>query len=439
MTQPPNDEFAEKSLLGAILTSPKSIPKIIDTISHDSYYLPKHQLIHAAIIEMFTRGDAIDPVTVGAELESRGQATRTGGAHYLVDLIQTVPLVQNAPEYAAVIAEKSRLRRLAELGVQLQQLAYTDGYESAEVYAKATKLIRNMSEPESSGTTKFDELIEQWKLWDDDNSDCIPTPWWEVNDWLNGGLAKGRLVTIGGRPSVGKSLGGLNIAAHAAENGHPAIFFSLEMSRQEVTTRILACGGDVEMRQLLRRKLEADSLGRIDSYTHKYSAMPLWVDDREKLTVEQIAARCRTIPNLEVAVVDYLQLVTASDSRVSREQQVAHISRSLKIMARELGIAVVVAAQLNRGPVKDGKPRDPTIADLRESGAVEQDSDQVLLLHRPDDDEAAVRMICGKNRVGRTGSVDLHFEGRYARLSSSDEEKDCMEQMGYMPDGFFSN
>jgi replicative DNA helicase len=262
----------------------------------------------------------------------------------------------------------------------------------------------------------------------------IPTPWWEVNSWLNGGLAKGRLVTIGGRPSVGKSLGGLNIAAFAAENGHPAIFFSLEMSRQEVTNRILACGTDVEMSDLIRRKLEREELDRISDYANRFNDMPLWVDDREKVTVEQIAARCRTFPNLEVAVVDYLQLVTASDSRVSREQQVAHISRSLKIMARGLDIAVVVAAQLNRGPVKDGKPRDPTIADLRESGAVEQDSDQVLLLHRPDDDEAAVRLICGKNRVGRTGSVDLHFEGRFARLSSSaDEEKECMEQMGYMP------
>jgi replicative DNA helicase len=159
--------------------------------------------------------------------------------------------------------------------------------------------------------------------------------------------------------------------------------------------------------------------------------MPLWVDDRERVTVEQIAARCRMIPNLQVAVVDYLQLVTASDTRVSREQQVAHISRSLKIMARELDIAVVVAAQLNRGPVKDGKPRDPTIADLRESGAVEQDSDQVLLLHRPEDDEAVVRMICGKNRTGRTGVADLLFEGRFARLSSPDEERECLEQYGY--------
>jgi replicative DNA helicase len=416
------------------VTAPKLIPKVIDTVCPDSYYQPKHQLIHSAIVDMFTRGEAIDPVTVGAELESRGQSGRTGGAPYLVDLIQTVPLVQNAPHYAAVVVEKARLRRLAELGSRLHQLAYSEGYESSEVYAQAAQFIRNVDEPDTTGTSRFHELMQQWKSRDGNDVAMIPTPWWEVNSWLNGGLAKGRLVTIGGRPSVGKSLGGLNIAAFAAENGHPAIFFSLEMSRQEVTNRILACGTDVEMSDLIRRKLEREELDRISDYANRFNDMPLWVDDREKVTVEQIAARCRTVPNLEVAVVDYLQLVTASDSRVSREQQVAHISRSLKIMARGLDIAVVVAAQLNRGPVKDGKPRDPTIADLRESGAVEQDSDQVLLLHRPDDDEAAVRLICGKNRVGRTGSVDLHFEGRFARLSSSaDEEKECMEQMGYMP------
>jgi replicative DNA helicase len=431
VTQPPNDELAEKSLLGAILTAPKLIPSIIDTISQRSYYQPKHQLIHAAIIDMFTRGDAIDPVTVGAELESRGEAGRTGGAPYLVDLIQTVPLVQNANEYAAVIVEKARLRSLAELGVRLQQLAYADGYDSSEVYAQAAQFIQKMEEPDSTGTSTFDQLMSDWRMNDGSSVECIPTPWWQVNDWLNGGLAKGRLVTIGGRPSVGKSLGGLNIAAFAAENGHPAVFFSLEMSRPEVTNRILACGGDVELGSLIRRRLESDSLGRIDEYANQFSKMPLWVDDRERVTVEQIAARCRMIPNLQVAVVDYLQLVTASDTRVSREQQVAHISRSLKIMARELDIAVVVAAQLNRGPVKDGKPRDPTIADLRESGAVEQDSDQVLLLHRPEDDEAVVRMICGKNRTGRTGVADLLFEGRFARLSSPDEERECLEQYGY--------
>lgn len=432
MNQPPNDELAEQSLLGAMLLTPdNAIPAVLETVSAEDYYHPKHQSIHRAIVDVFTAGTAVDPVAVGYELEARGQLVKTGGAPYLLDLIQIVALPSNYRVYAAAVVEKARLRRLAELGVRLQQLAFTEGHDSSEILSQAQCFFRDIEQPDC-GAADFAELIEMWSAWNERSDDVIATPWPEVNDWLNGGLAKGRLVTIGGRPSVGKSLGGLNIAANAAEFGHPAVFFSLEMSKQEVMTRILSSGGSVEMGQVIRRRLEQRSVERIAQYCERNKAMPLYVDDREKVTVEQIAARCRGIPNLEVAVIDYLQLVTASDSKVSREQQVAHISRSLKIMARELNIAVVVAAQLNRGPVRDGRPREPTIADLRESGAVEQDSDQVLLLHRDDQDESIVRLICGKNRVGRTGSVELKFEGKYARLTPlTDEDQFFRDEVNF--------
>ena len=429
MDQPPNDEIAEKCLLGAMLISASAIPQVIEHVKPQHFYSPKHQLVYSAIVDMFASGEPIDPVTVAAELESRGQSRRMGGAAYLIDLSQVVPLASNCVQYAKLILEKAKLRSLCELGVRLQHLAYSEGYDSPEIMAHASSFFRELDAPDDGRASKFDELIEQWKSWDNKTDDVIPTPWREVNYWLNGGLAKGRLVTIGGRPSVGKSLGGLNVAAFAAQNEHPAIFFSLEMSREEVTARILASGSSVNMGELIRRRISKDSADRIGKYAHSFSAMPLWVDDREYITVEEIAAKCRSIPNLSVAVIDYLQLVTASDSRVSREQQVAHISRSLKIMAREQGIAVVMAAQLNRGSVRDGILREPTIADLRESGAVEQDSDQVLLLHRQDD--SVVKVICGKNRVGKTGEAELQFEGEFARLSSVDEEDECLKEMGF--------
>lgn len=427
----PHDEMAEKSLLGAMLLEPKTISEVIETVSASDYFIPRHQLIHAAIIASYTGGGGLDPVTVSSELESRGQLRQVGGAPYLFDLAQTVPLAVNASYYAEVVVEKSRLRRLAELGVRLQQLAHTEGHDSSEIVALAQDYFRAVDQPDGNAA-RFVELVELWQNWTNTTDDVIPTPWPQANDWLNGGLAKGRLVTIGGRPSVGKSLGGLNIAAHAAENGHPTIFFSLEMSKQEVTTRILACGGSADMGELIRRQIRSQNLDRIRAYVDQYTDMPLWVDDRERISVEQIAAKCRAIPGLKLAVVDYLQLVRPSDGRVSREQQVAHISRSLKIMARELDIAVVVAAQLNRGSVKEGRPREPTIADLRESGAVEQDSDQVLLLHRDDTDKEIVRLICGKNRIGRTGDCELVFEGKYARLVGTSEEDECLAQIGYL-------
>lgn len=159
MTQPPNDELAEKCLLGSMLTSPKQIPKVIERVKASDYYQPKHVLIHAAIIDMFTRGDAIDAVTVGAELESRGESGRTGGATYLVDLIQTVPIAMNSEQYAELVVEKARLRRLAEVGVQLQQLAHADGYHSSEVYAKAESFIRSVDQPDSTGSSRFNEMF----------------------------------------------------------------------------------------------------------------------------------------------------------------------------------------------------------------------------------------------------------------------------------------
>lgn len=427
---PPNDELAEQCLIGAVLLEPRFIPEVIDIVEVRDFYYPKHQSIWASTLAAYSAGVALDPVSVSTELESRGELHKIGGAAYLIDLIQTVPLASNAAMYAGAVLEKSRLRKLAEIGVRLQQLAHTEGYDSSELIAQAQTFFSEVDRPDANAV-RFGQLVKDWQAWDHNSDDVIATPWPEVNDWLNGGLAKGRLVTIGGRPSVGKSLGGLNVAAHAAENGHGSIFFSLEMSKNEVATRVLAAGGSADMGELIRRQISEANLGRIEQYALRYSDMPLWVDDRERVTVEQIAAKCRSIPDLRLAVVDYLQLVRPSDSRVSREQQVAHISRSLKIMARELEIAVVVAAQLNRGPVRDGKPREPTIADLRESGAVEQDSDQVLLLHREEGEDGLVKVICGKNRVGRTGSTDLVFEGKFARLSGMTEEYECLAQIGY--------
>lgn len=424
------DELAEKAVLGAMLLDPKTIPKVIDLIDVDDFWFPKHQMIYRAITDSYSGGGVLDPVAVSMRLETVGLLKKAGGAEYLVELTQTVPIASNAKLYAEAILEKARLRRLGELGARLQQLSITEGYGSTELIAEAQQFFRAVDRPDGNASN-FADLVAEWREWSGRSDDVIPTPWPEANDWLNGGLAKGRLVTIGGRPSVGKSLGGLNIAAHAAENNHAAIFFSLEMGKPEVATRVLAAGGSADMGELVRRQISATNFQKINEYATRFSSMPLWVDDRERVSVEQISAKCRQIPDLKLAVIDYLQLVKASDPRVSREQQVAHISRSLKIMARELDIAVVVAAQLNRGPVKDGKPREPTIADLRESGAVEQDSDQVLLLHRDADEEGIVKLICGKNRVGKTGETDLVFEGRYARLSVMTEEYECLSQVAY--------
>ena len=411
-----------------ILWPEQTVFRVIDKVCADDFYLPKHQYVYRAIADMFAGGGDVDYMLLSRELENRGLLKKVGGAPFLASLTESAGIASNIVQYANMVSDKARLRKLAQIGTRLQMLANEEGYSADDLIAQANGFFREVDRDDSSASN-FSELFDIWQRWDEHSNEVIETPWPEVNDWLVGGLGKGRLVTIGGRPSVGKSLGGLNIAAYAAEGGHPAIFFSLEMAKPEVATRILASGGSADMGELIRRQMTKENLRRVTEYATQRKDMPLWVDDRERVTVEQIAAKCRSIPGLELAVIDYLQLVTASDTKVSREQQVAHISRSLKILAREQNIAVVVAAQLNRGPVRDGKPREPTIADLRESGAVEQDSDQVLLLHRGEEDEGVVKLICGKNRVGRTGSVELMFEGKYARLSALTEEDECWAEL----------
>lgn len=415
-----SDDVAERSLLGAMMLSPKMISHVVDFVGASDYFIPKHAEVHRAIVDMWGAGRDIDAVTVAAELESRGELARVGGAPYLLSLIQETPFAPNAGAYAEAVRQRSRLRQLHQLGIRLQLLSTQEGHTADELIGEAQQFFTALDRPDG-GAASFPDLIESWRDWEVGSASVIPTPWWPVNDWLHGGLARGRLVTIGGRPSAGKSLMGLNLAVNAAERGHSTLLFSLEMGRQEVAARILSAGGDVDMGQIMRRRLDLESSQRIDEYADSHKSMPLLVDDRERITVEQIAAKCRSIHSLELAVIDYLQLVSPSDRSLSREQQVSHMSRSLKILSRQLDIAVVCCAQLNRGPVRDGKPRDPTVADLRESGAVEQDSDVVLLLHRDMEDDV-LKIICGKNRSGKTGTAELQFEGRYARLTSADDE-----------------
>lgn len=415
-SEPPNDQIAEQAALGSMLLSASAVSEVTKALSAEDFYLPAHATIFQSIIHLFSGGTAIDPVAVGAELEKRGKLKNIGGAAYLLTLIQNVPTATNAAYYAKLVADKSKLRKLQVIGSRLQRLAGTGGEDIDDILAQAEVLIRKQKEPSATELVTFDDLVEGWRNWQDTAGSSIPTPWAELNSWLNGGLNRGRLYTIGGRPAVGKSLGGLNIAAHAAERGFSAAFFSLEMGRNEVASRVLAAGGSADLGQIIRKELDLDNLQRVDEYAETYRGMPLAVVDKETVTVEQIIAQCRAMPKLDVCVVDYLQLVRASDSRMPREQQVAHISRSLKIASRELDVAMVVAAQLNRGPVRDGVARRPTIADLRESGAVEQDSDVVLLLHRGEDEPGLVEMICGKNRSGKTGNAVLSFHGSYARI-----------------------
>ncbi|WP_280393111.1 DnaB-like helicase C-terminal domain-containing protein [Nocardia wallacei] len=270
---------------------------------------------------------------------------------------------------------------------------------------------------------KFASILDDWWEWVDappTRVRTIPTPWPELDDLLAGGLQAGRSYLFAGRPGGGKSLALTNFAAYAAALGRPGALFSVEMGVMEIASRILAAGGRAEYGQVTGRRLDDYNRGKIAAYAVEVEDMPLWVSDQAPITIDQIRAQARALKRsngLDFVAVDYVQLLRATDSRQPRERQIADISWGLKTLAKELDVAVVSACQLNRGPAKEKRP--PTIAELRESGALEQDSDVVILLHHNLADgqpSGLVDLIVGKNRTGKLSTITLPWRGYQARL-----------------------
>lgn len=419
-THPPQDLTAEQSVLGAMMISTEAIPAVTDILKPEDFYRPAHATVYRAIVDLYSGGDPVDAVTVSAELGKRGKLQNIGGAPYLLDLIQTVPTASNSVYYARIVADKAKLRKLVEFGIRCQALGYSDA-ESDDVdsvVAQAEVFLREVRKPRERAIA-FSDLVTEWQKWaETSKGDVIQTPWYKLNEILGGGLQKSRLYIFGGRPGMGKSISALNIAALAAESDKTVLIFSLEMPRTEVASRLLASGAQVNFQQVIRRQMQQDTEDRIKHYAAQNAGMRLYCVDQASLTVEQIVRHCRAHKDLDLIVVDYAQLVAPTDKRVNRDQQIAHVSRTLKVLAKDLNIAVVLAAQLNRQVIdsKTGKSRQPALGDLRESGSLEADADAVLLLHRPDEDDGTVDIVVAKNRSGLTGNVPLMFVGQQARL-----------------------
>lgn len=419
MIEPPNDTVAEQCVIGAMMQSAKALNTVIPMLHYSHFYKPTHQWIYAAMVHLAGEGQPVDAVTVGRELEVRGQFHKAGGGVYLATCLEVTPLASHAAEYAQMVLDKAKLRNMAELGEQLKQLAYADTSTSDDVavlMSQGESFFRAQNEPDGSALS-FDDMLESWEKWQESAEGYIPTPWESVNAKLNGGLQRGRLYTIAARPGVGKSVAALQIAANAAHWGFESAFFTLEMSTDEVTSRLVSSGAGVDFSAIMRKRFDLETPDQIDRWKKENRNLTMEVIDRPSISVEQVIAHCRTKQKLDVVCVDYLQLLKASDPKQSREQQVAHMSRSLKIAARELNVAMVDLSQLNRGNLKEGKVLAPTLGNLRESGAIEQDSDVVILLHTDEDDPGIIQFIIAKNRNGRMGTVALGFEGHYQRIT----------------------
>ena len=431
---PPQNVDAEMSVLGGMMLSKDAIADVIEILRSADFYRPAHA--SEVVIELFGRGEPADAVTVGAELKKKGELERIGGLPYLHTLVATVPTAANAAYYARIVREQAQLRSLVEAGTRIVQLGYTtDGADVEGLINLAQSEVFAISEQrQTTDYTTLEEIVPD--LYEelernanrDGGLDGVPTGFSELDSKLNG-LRAGQMIIIAARPGGGKSTLAMDICRSAAvHNNMASAYFSLEMNRTELSMRLLAAESKVFLDRMIKGELETRDWQAIARTLDKISQAPLIVDDSPNMTMGEIRAKSRRMKQqhgIQLIVIDYLQLLTSGGKAVeSRQQEVSEFSRSIKLLAKELEIPIVAVAQLNRDSERRNDRR-PQVADLRESGSLEQDADVVLLIHRDDmfnkdsDRRGLAEIIIGKQRSGPTGTLELEFQGQYARFAES--------------------
>ncbi|EEZ79162.1 replicative DNA helicase [Actinomyces sp. oral taxon 848 str. F0332] len=431
---PPQNIDAEMSVLGGMMLSKDAIADVIEILRATDFYRPAHASVYDVVVELFGRGDPADAVTVGAELKRKGELERIGGLPYLHTLVATVPTAANAAYYAGIVREQAQLRSLVEVGTRIVQLGYTtDGADVEGLVNLAQSEVFAVSEQRNSTNyvtleQVVPELYEELErnANRDGGLDGVPTGFAELDAKLNG-LRAGQMIIIAARPGGGKSTLAMDICRSCAvHNNKAAAYFSLEMNRTELSMRLLAAESRVFLDRMIKGELESRDWQEIARTLDKISQAPLIVDDSPNMTMGEIRAKSRRMKqqfDIQLIVIDYLQLLTSGGKSVeSRQQEVSEFSRSIKLLAKELEIPIVAVAQLNRDSEKRNDKR-PQVADLRESGSLEQDADVVLLIHREDmfnentEKQGMADIIIGKQRSGPTGIVELAFQGHFSRFA----------------------
>lgn len=433
--QPPQDLSAEQSVLGGMLLSKDAIADVLAKLRPDDFYRPNHQRIYDAILDLYGKGEPADAVTVAAELDRRGILRRVGGGPYLHTLIEMVPTAANAGYYAGIVAEKALLRRLVEAGTRVVQYGYAgaEGSDVDEVVDRAQAEIYDVTERRASEDfVVLDDLLQPTM----DEIDAIasnggvsrgvPTGFTELDE-ITHGLHPGQMIIIAARPGIGKSTLAMDFMRSCSiKHQMPSVIFSLEMSKTEIVMRLLSAEAKIKLADMRAGRMSDDDWTRLARRMGEISEAPLFIDDSPNLTMMEIRAKARRLKqktDLRLVVVDYLQLMTSGKKYESRQQEVSDFSRSLKLMAKELDVPVVAISQLNRGPEQRTDKR-PQVSDLRESGSLEQDSDMVMLLHRPDaferDDPRSgeADVILGKHRNGPTATITLAHQLHLSKFAN---------------------
>ncbi len=434
---PPQSIDNEMATLGAMLIDDNIIPEMLELIDASFFYKEEHRIVFTSMISLFDKRRAIDILTVSEDLRKKKQLEFVGGASYLATLADFVPSAGNAVHYASIVKEKGILRFLIDSATQIISSAYTGEQEVSELLDKAEKLIFEISDRriENSYVHIKDiikggiELIEAL-YHKKSHITGIPTGFKEF-DLKTAGLQKSDLIIVAGRPSMGKSAFGVCVAAHAAiEEKLPVAIFSLEMSKEQLMQRLLCSEARVEVNRVRTGFLAPSEWPVLTSAAGRLSEAPIYIDDTPAINVFELRAKARRMKahhGIELLVVDYLQLIRGMRRNDSRQQEISEISQSLKALAKELAIPIIAISQLSRA-VESREGHKPKLSDLRDSGAIEQDADVVVLLYREEyynpteENRGVADVIIAKQRNGPVGTIPLTFLKEFTKFTDLSRE-----------------
>ena len=436
---PPQNVEAEQSIIGAILIDNEALPKALEIIGIDDFYKTSHRKIFRSMVELFDRNEPIDLITLTDFMKRSDELEAVGGVSYLSSLVNMVPTAANIKYHSKIVREKGLLRSLLRSATEIASKVYEDNLEAEEMVDYAEKSIFDISDKRVKASfitlkelikSSF-EMIEH--LYDKKEAITgVPSGFRDLDE-LTTGFQKGDLIVVGGRPSMGKTAFTLNIAQHVGlESKEPVAIFSLEMAKEQLAFRMLCSEAMVNSNSIRKGFIKKEDWHKLTGAASKLTGAPIFIDDSSGITVLELRAKARRLKmehGLSLVIVDYLQLMRGKGSFERREQEISDISRSLKALAKELSIPVIAVSQLNRS-VEQRRPPTPMLADLRESGAIEQDADVILFLYRDEvynkdtpANKGEAEVIVAKQRNGPIGKVNLTFNSSCTRfLNRADRE-----------------
>jgi len=431
---PPQNIEAEQSILGAVMIENDALPKIIEVISREDFYKETHRKIFDAMVELFEKNEPIDLITISEELKRRNEIDAVGGESYLSTLASQVPTAANIRYHSKIVREKSLLRSLIKSASEIAGKVYEETLDADELVDQAERIIFNISDKRIK--TSFVGLKDLIKgsfetiehLYDKKSAITGVASGFNELDELTSGFQRGDLVIVGGRPSMGKTAFSLDIARHVGvEMKEPVAIFSLEMTKEQLAMRMLCSEAMVDSNSIRKGFIKKDDWSKLTNAAGRLTEAPIFIDDSSNTTVLEMRAKARRLKmehrGLSLVVVDYLQLMRSKGGFERREQEISEISRSLKALAKEVAVPVIALSQLNRG-VEQRNDKRPTLSDLRESGAIEQDADVIIFLYREavyskdvsDREKGKAEINIAKQRNGPTRTIDLTFMPQCTRF-----------------------